>query len=187
MNREALILWLDELTIEDIPVAGGKNASLGEMIKNLSPLGINIPYGFVVTSTAYYRFLDHNKLRERIREILSGLDINDVKDLSRRGYQIRELIKGGEFPPELSELVKDYYNRLSERYRTHAVDVAVRSSATAEDLPDASFAGQQETYLNVVGAENVLTAIRNCFASLFTDRAISYRESFGFDHFNVGI
>jgi len=165
MNRNALVLWLDELTIEDIPVAGGKNASLGEMIRNLSPLGINIPYGFVVTSTAYYKFLDHNKLREKIKEILRDLRVDDVTDLSRRGYQIREL----------------------ERYGTHAVDVAVRSSATAEDLPDASFAGQQETYLNVVGAENVLTAIRNCFASLFTDRAISYRESFGFDHFNVGI
>ncbi len=187
MNRDALVLWLDELTIEDIPVAGGKNASLGEMIRNLSPLGINIPYGFVVTSTAYYRFLDHNRLREKIKEILRDLKVDDVTDLSRRGYQIRELIKGGEFPPELSELVKRYYNELSEKYGTHAVDVAVRSSATAEDLPDASFAGQQETYLNVVGAENVLTAIRNCFASLFTDRAISYRESFGFDHFNVGI
>jgi pyruvate,water dikinase len=187
MNKEALVLWLDELTIEDIPIAGGKNASLGEMIKNLSPMGINIPYGFVVTSYAYYKFLDFNNLRERIREALRGLDVNDVSDLAKRGYTVRELIKGGEFPPELEELVKDYYNKLSEKYRTHAVDVAVRSSATAEDLPDASFAGQQETYLNVVGAENVLTAIKNCFASLFTDRAISYRESFGFDHFNVGI
>ncbi len=187
MNKDALVLWLDELTIEDIPIAGGKNASLGEMIKNLSPLGINIPYGFVVTSTAYYRFLDYNNLRDKIKEALQGLDVNDVADLSRRGYQVRELIKGGEFPPEFEDLVKKYYNKLSERYGTHAVDVAVRSSATAEDLPDASFAGQQETFLNVVGAENVLTAIKNCFASLFTDRAISYRESFGFDHFNIGI
>ncbi len=187
MKREALVMWLDELTIEDIPIAGGKNASLGEMIKNLSPLGINIPYGFVATSTAYYRFIEFNNLREKINEILRGLDVNDVADLSRRGYQIRELIKGGKFPPEFEELIKDYYHKLSERYGTHAVDVAVRSSATAEDLPEASFAGQQETYLNVVGAENVLTAIKNCFASLFTDRAISYRESFGFDHFNIGI
>ena len=187
MKRDALLLWLDELTIEDIPVAGGKNASLGEMIKNLSPLGINIPYGFVVTSNAYYKFLDYNNLRDKIRDILKGLDVKDVSDLARRGYAVRELIKGGEFPPELEEQIKEYYNELSKRYETHAVDVAVRSSATAEDLPDASFAGQQETYLNVVGAENVLTAIKNCFASLFTDRAISYRESFGFDHFNVGI
>ncbi len=187
MHRDSMVVWLDELSIEDIPVAGGKNASLGEMIKNLGPLGINIPYGFVVTSNAYYSFLEYNNLRERIREVLSGLDVNDIADLARRGYTVRELIKGGEFPPELERLIKDFYGKLSEKYNTHAVDVAVRSSATAEDLPDASFAGQQETYLNVVGAENVLTAIKNCFASLFTDRAISYRESFGFDHFNVGI
>ena len=187
MSADSLVLWLDELTIEDIPIAGGKNASLGEMIKNLGSLGINIPYGFVVTSTAYYKFIEFNNLREKIREALEGVDVNDVSDLSKRGYAVRELIKGGEFPPDLEELVKEYYNKLSERYSTHAVDVAVRSSATAEDLPDASFAGQQETYLNVVGAENVLTAIKNCFASLFTDRAISYRETFNFDHFEVGI
>jgi len=182
-----LVMWLDELTIDDISIAGGKNASLGEMIKNLSPLGINIPYGFVVTSKAYYRFIEYNGLDSAIRTALEGLDVSNVADLSKRGYQVRELIKGGEFPPDLEELIKEYYHRLSEKYSTHAVDVAVRSSATAEDLPDASFAGQQETYLNVVGAENVLTAIKNCFASLFTDRAISYRESFGFDHFKVGI
>ncbi len=187
MKKDAYVLWLDELTIEDIPIAGGKNASLGEMIKSLSPLGINIPYGFVVTSTAYYRFLEFNNLREKIREALEGLDVNNLADLAKRAYRVRELIKGGEFPPEMEDLIKEYYEKLSEKYGTHAVDVAVRSSATAEDLPDASFAGQQETYLNVVGSENVLTAIRNCFASLFTDRAISYRESFGFDHFNVGI
>ncbi len=187
MSKDSLVLWLDELTIEDIPIAGGKNASLGEMIKSLSPLGINIPYGFVVTSTAYYRFIEHNNLREKIKEALQGLNVDDVSDLAKRGYTVRELIKGGDFPPELEGAIKKYYNELSQRYGTHAVDVAVRSSATAEDLPDASFAGQQETYLNVVGAENVLTAIKNCFASLFTDRAISYRESFGFDHFNVGI
>jgi pyruvate,water dikinase len=180
-------MWLDELTIDDISIAGGKNASLGEMIKNLSSLGINIPYGFVVTSKAYYRFIEYNGLDSAIRTALEGLDVKDVADLSRRGYEVRELIKGGEFPPDLEELIKEYYHRLSAKYSTHAVDVAVRSSATAEDLPDASFAGQQETYLNVVGAENVLTAIKNCFASLFTDRAISYRESFGFDHFKVGI
>ena len=182
-----LVMWLDELTIDDISIAGGKNASLGEMIKNLSPLGINIPYGFVVTSKAYYRFIEYNGLDSAIRTALEGLDVKNVSDLSKRGYQVRELIKGGEFPPDLEDLIKEYYHNLSEKYSTHAVDVAVRSSATAEDLPDASFAGQQETYLNVVGAENVLTAIKNCFASLFTDRAISYRESFGFDHFKVGI
>ncbi|QWK19144.1 MAG: pyruvate, water dikinase [Hydrogenobacter thermophilus] len=181
------LVWLDEVSIEDIPLVGGKNASLGEMIKNLSQLGINIPYGFVVTSEAYYEFVRYNQLEEEIKSILKGLNTSNVEDLARRGHQIRELIRGGEFPKEVEDLIKEYYSKLSERYRSFAVDVAVRSSATAEDLPHASFAGQQETYLNVVGAENVLTAIKNGFASLFTDRAISYRESFGFDHFKVGI
>ena len=181
------LVWLDEVSIEDIPLVGGKNASLGEMIKNLSQLGINIPYGFVVTSEAYYEFVRYNQLEEEIKSILKGLDTSNVEDLARRGHQIRELIRGGEFPKEVEDLIKEYYSKLSERYGSFAVDVAVRSSATAEDLPHASFAGQQETYLNVVGAENVLTAIKNGFASLFTDRAISYRESFGFDHFKVGI
>ncbi len=181
------LVWLDEVGIEDIPLVGGKNASLGEMIRNLSSLGVNVPYGFVVTSECYYEFLRYNRLEEEIRKILKGLDPKNVEDLARRGHQIRELIKGGDFPKEIEEGIKEYYQKLSERYGSFAVDVAVRSSATAEDLPHASFAGQQETYLNVVGAENVLTAVKNGFASLFTDRAISYRESFGFDHFKVGI
>ncbi|NPA32182.1 MAG: pyruvate, water dikinase [Aquificae bacterium] len=186
-KSKALLLWLDEVTIEDIPIAGGKNASLGEMIRNLSPLGVKIPYGYVVTANAYYYFLDYNNLRDKIKKILEGLNTDDIKDLQKRGHEVRELIRGGEFPPDLEKAIKEYYRKLSEKYNTHAVDVAVRSSATAEDLPDASFAGQQETYLNVVGAENVLVAIKNCFASLFTDRAIVYRERFGFDHFKVGI
>ncbi len=186
-SERSLVLWLDEVTIDDIPIAGGKNASLGEMIRNLAPLGVKIPYGYVVTSQAYYYFLNYNNLREKIKKILEGLNTDDIKDLQKRGYEIRELIKGGSFPPDLEEKIKEYYHKLSEKYGTHAVDVAVRSSATAEDLPEASFAGQQETFLNVVGAENVLIAIKNCFASLFTDRAIVYRERFGFDHFKVGI
>ncbi|MFN3870620.1 MAG: pyruvate, water dikinase [Aquificaceae bacterium] len=181
------LVWLDEVGIEDIALVGGKNASLGEMIRNLSSLGVNVPYGFVVTSEAYYEFIRYNKLEEEIRKVLKGLDPSKVEDLARRGHQVRELIKGGDFPREMEEGIKEYYQKLSERYGSFAIDVAVRSSATAEDLPHASFAGQQETYLNVVGAENVLTAVKNGFASLFTDRAISYRESFGFDHFKVGI
>jgi len=184
---ERYLVWLDEVGIEDLPLVGGKNASLGEMIRNLSSLGINIPYGFVVTSEAYYEFLRYNKLEEEIKKILKGLDTKNIEDLAKRGHQVRELIRGGEFPSHIEELIKEYYAKLSEKYGSFAVDVAVRSSATAEDLPHASFAGQQETYLNVVGAENVLTAIKNGFASLFTDRAISYRESFGFDHFKVGV
>ncbi len=181
------LVWLDEVGIKDISLVGGKNASLGEMIKNLSSLGINIPYGFVITSEAYYEFIKYNKLEEEIKKILKGLDTNNIEDLSKRGHQVRELIRGGEFPSHIEELIKGYYEKLSGMYKAFAVDVAVRSSATAEDLPHASFAGQQETYLNVVGAENVLTAIKNGFASLFTDRAISYRESLGFDHFKIGI
>ncbi|MCS6998860.1 MAG: pyruvate, water dikinase [Aquificaceae bacterium] len=181
------LVWLDEVGIEDIPLVGGKNASLGEMIRNLSSLGVNVPYGFVVTSEAYYQYIRHNHLEEEIKALLRGLDPKNVEDLARRGHQVRELIKGGEFPKEIEEGIKEYYKKLSEGYGSFAVDVAVRSSATAEDLPHASFAGQQETYLNVVGAENVLTAVKNGFASLFTDRAISYRESFHFDHFRVGI
>jgi len=187
MDKEPLVLWLSDVTIEDIPLVGGKNASLGEMIRNLSPMGINIPDGFVVTSKAYEKFIEFNNLRKKISDILETIDYDDVTSLHQKAYLIRELIKGGEFPPELEELVKEYYSELSRKYGMHAADVAVRSSATAEDLPDASFAGQQETYLNVVGAENVLTAIKRCFASLFTERAISYRKSFGFDSFSVGI
>ncbi len=183
----AFLVWLDEVGIEDISLVGGKNASLGEMIRNLYSLGVNVPYGFVVTSEAYYEFIRYNRLEGEIKKILQGLDPKNVEDLARRGHLIRELIKGGEFPREIEEGIKDYYQKLSERYGSFAIDVAVRSSATAEDLPHASFAGQQETYLNVVGAENVLTAVKNGFASLFTDRAISYRESFNFDHFKVGI
>ncbi len=187
MDKGSLVLWLSDVTIEDIPLVGGKNASLGEMIRNLSPMGINIPDGFVVTSKAYEKFIEFNNLKKKIGDILETINYDDVADLHRKAYLIRELIKGGEFPPDLEELIKEYYSKLSEKYGMHAADVAVRSSATAEDLPDASFAGQQETYLNVVGAENVLTAIKKCFASLFTDRAISYRKSFGFDSFSVGI
>ncbi|WP_457641524.1 phosphoenolpyruvate synthase [Persephonella sp.] len=187
MSKNKLVLWLNEVSIEDVELVGGKNASLGEMIKGLSPRGIKIPMGFVVTAEAYRHFIRHNKLEEKIKEALQGLDPNDVFDLQKRGLTVREMIKGGEFPEDLKKLIIEYYDKLSKMYKQHRVDVAVRSSATAEDLPDASFAGQQETYLNIKGDETLLTAIRNCFASLFTDRAISYRESFGFDHFAIGL
>ncbi len=184
---EKLVLWLEEVGIEDVPLVGGKNASLGEMKRALSPKGINIPDAFIVTANAYRYFLDYNGLVGRIRKILEGLNINDIDDLSRRAEKIRELISNGKFPKDLENLIKEYYFELSERYNTENVDVAVRSSATAEDLPEASFAGQQETFLNIRGIENLINAIKNCFASLFTDRAISYREAFGFDHFKVAL
>ncbi len=187
MSKNKLVVWLDEVGIEDVELVGGKNASLGEMIKGLSPKGIKIPMGFVVTAEAYRYFIKYNKLSEKIKEALKGLDPNDVFDLQKRGLTVREMIKGGEFPEDLKNMIVEHYEKLSEMYKRHRVDVAVRSSATAEDLPDASFAGQQETYLNIKGDETLLTAIKNCFASLFTDRAISYRESFGFDHFAIGL
>ncbi len=184
---EKLVLWLEEVGIKDVPLVGGKNASLGEMKKHLEPKGVKIPDGFVITANAYRYFIQFNNLEEKIREILKGLNTNDIEDLHTRGEKIRELIKSGKFPQELKELIKKYYKELSLKFKTENVDVAVRSSATAEDLPNASFAGQQETYLNVRGIENLLNAVKRCFASLFTDRAISYRENFGFDHFKVAL
>jgi len=185
--KKPLVLWLNEVGMENIELVGGKNASLGEMIRGLSSQGIKVPMGFVITAEAYRYFIDHNKLKEKIREILEGLDPNDIEDLRRRGLKVRDLIKGGEFPDDLKEQIIKYYEELSKMYNQYRADVAVRSSSTAEDLPDASFAGQQETYLNIKGDEPLLTAVKNCFASLFTDRAISYRESFGFDHFSIGL
>ena len=186
-EKKPLVLWLNEVGIEEIELVGGKNASLGEMIKGLTEKGIKVPMGFVITSEAYRYFIKHNNLDEKIKETLKGLDLNDVEDLRKRGLKIRELIKGGKFPEDLREAIIEYYKDLSKMYDQYRVDVAVRSSATAEDLPDASFAGQQETYLNIKGDETLLNAVKNCFASLFTDRAISYRESLGFDHFSIGL
>ena len=186
MTRK-LLLWLEEVGIEDVSLVGGKNASLGEMIKALSPKGVNIPEGFVITAESYKYFISYNGLDEKIREILKGLNVSDIDDLHNRGERIRNLIKNGKFPEDLKEAIVKYYRELSKRFNAEEIDVAVRSSATAEDLPDASFAGQQETFLNVRGVENLLNAVKRCFASLFTDRAISYRESFGFDHFKVAL
>ncbi len=184
---ERLVVWLDEVGIEDIPIVGGKNASLGEMIKHLSPKGIRIPYGFVVTAEAYRYFVSYNRLDKKIRDILDRMDISKVKELEKGSKEIRNLIKSGRFPEDLKRQITEAYQKLSERYGVENVDVAVRSSAVAEDLPNASFAGQQETYLNVRGVCKVLDAIRKCFASLFTERAISYRERFGFDHFKIAL
>lgn len=187
MKDKRLVMWLNEVGMEDIELVGGKNASLGEMIKGLSSIGIKVPMGFVVTSAAYWHFVDYNNLRDKIKEILAGLDPNNIEDLAKRGLTIRELIKGGQFPEDLKNEILKAYEELSKMYGQFRVDVAVRSSATAEDLPNASFAGQQDTYLNIKGDETLLSAIKSCFASLFTDRAISYRESFKFDHFAIGL
>jgi pyruvate, water dikinase len=181
------ILPLGQVGINDIDRVGGKNASLGEMLQYLTPLGINIPNGFVITVAAYRKFLQDNNLEQSIKDIVNAIDYNDIESLRRGGLQVRQLIKNSRFPKDLSELVIQAYTALSAQYNQEATDVAVRSSATAEDLPDASFAGQQETYLNVRGVASLVDAVRNCFASLFTDRAISYRHGFGYDHFNIGL
>lgn len=180
-------LGLEEVTLESLEQVGGKNASLGEMIRNLAPLGINIPSGFAITVEAYREFLRHNNLDDQIHKILDTLDVDNLIALRKGGMQIRQVIRNGKFPLAMEEEIKKRYAELSSRYEQEATDVAVRSSATAEDLPDTSFAGQQETFLNVRGPEGILEAVRNCFASLFTDRAISYRTHFKFDHFLVGI
>ena len=184
-KAKKFILWFDEINADDVPLVGGKNASLGEMYNELTRKGVNIPYGFAVTAYAYDYFVEKTGIKSKIRDLLEGLDTRNVDDLAKRGRQIRELFLNADFPEELKKAIVEAYNKLSEHYNTNDVDVAVRSSATAEDLPDASFAGQQETYLNVVGVENLLEACKKCFASLFTDRAISYRVDKGFDHFKV--
>ncbi|WP_457569324.1 phosphoenolpyruvate synthase [Desulfurobacterium sp.] len=184
-NRD--VLWLRDVTLKDVHLVGGKNASLGEMLNALSSKGINVPDGFVVTANAYFRFVDFNNLRKKIEEVIASINVKDVEDLQRKAGVIRALIREGKFPEEMEREILSYYRALGEKYNMENVDVAVRSSATAEDLPDASFAGQQDTYLNIRGESALLDAVKRCFASLFTARAISYRESFGFDHFKVGI
>jgi pyruvate,water dikinase len=181
------IKWFAELTIDDVPKVGGKNASLGEMIRELTPAGIQVPDGFAVTADAYRAFLRYNELDNQIADILRGLKTEDVNDLMQRTGQIRRLILRGEFPPEMEAEIVAAYQALSQRYQMKSADVAVRSSATAEDLPTASFAGQQETYLNVHGEAMLLESVTKCFASLFTPRATSYRVDMGFDHHQVGL
>ncbi|MBN4001344.1 phosphoenolpyruvate synthase [Nostoc sp. LPT] len=185
-QERSLILWFDEIGIADIPVVGGKNASLGEMIQQLTPKGINVPTGFATTAYAYRHFIQSAGLEAKLRKLFADLDVEDVKNLRERGKKARSLLIHTPFPVELREAIATAYHSLCERYHADT-DVAVRSSATAEDLPDASFAGQQETYLNVVGVEGVLAACHKCFASLFTDRAISYRHTKGFNHFSIAL
>lgn len=175
-----------KLTIDDVPEVGGKNASLGEMIRTLSPKGVNIPGGFATTAQAFRYFLEKNKLDLFIKETLKGLNTHNLRQLQKKGKAIREAIQKAPFPKDFEEEVIRAYRDLEHTY-FYDVDVAVRSSATAEDLPGASFAGQQETYLNIVGKEALLGAVKKCYASLFTDRAISYRQDKGFDHLKVAL
>ena len=178
---------LSKVKLADIDLVGGKNASLGEMIGNISSLGVNIPDGFAITVHAYYQFIKFNNLEKTIYSLINNINKNDLISLRKMGLEIRENIRNGEWPEDLKKEIIIKYTKLSQQYGSDITDVAVRSSATAEDLPDASFAGQQETYLNVRGPQQILNSVRNCFASLFTDRAISYRNNFGFDHFSIGL
>ena len=185
-DHPSSILWFEEIGIDDVPRVGGKNASLGEMVRGLNARGVKVPNGFAVTAEAYRGFLREARLDQIIREMLEGLDTRDLENLRRRGLKIRQAIVSANLPKELEQAITDAYDRLNDQ--THGLlDVAVRSSATAEDLPDASFAGQQETYLNVQGHRALLEACKRCFASLFTDRAISYRADKGFDHLKIAL
>src|SRR5690554_30478 len=185
MTQNPFIVDLKEVDLSMIDTVGGKNASLGEMIQNLSNRGIDVPGGFVITVHAFNKYIEHNELRERIDEVLDKLDHADIVALRRAGSNIRRMVSDGVFSPELQEEIKQRYIALSKLYGGEGTDVAVRSSATAEDLPDASFAGQQETFLNVRGTQALLNSVKSCFASLYNDRAISYRQARNFDHNEV--
>ena len=180
------ILWFDELGLDDVPRVGGKNASLGEMRRALTPRGIPVPDGFATTADAYRAFLRTAGLDHVVDEALRGVDVEDVGRLQAAGLRIRSAILASELPDDLTGAVREAYKRLETEYGSHC-DVAVRSSATAEDLPEASFAGQQESYLNIHGEAMLLDAVRRCYASLFTDRAIVYRAHRGFDHRQVAL
>ena len=185
-KENKFILRFDEIGIEDVPYVGGKNASLGEMYRNLVPKGVNIPNGFAITAYAYRYLLKETWADKKIKEILSDLDTSDMDNLAQRRARVRSLIKSLEFPEDLTKAIIESYKKMEKIYWKN-VDVAVRSSATAEDLPDASFAGQQDTYLNIFGYESIIDACKRCFASLFTNRAISYRQDKHFDHFSIAL
>jgi pyruvate,water dikinase len=183
--RIQFIKWFEEISIQDIPLVGGKNASLGEMFQRLTPQGINIPPGFAVTADAFSSLVAQSDISEKIYSMLSSLDTQDTSELAKVGHKIRAIIRNAGIPEEVAHEIRNAYAELCDRTGVAELDVAVRSSATAEDLPDASFAGQQESFLNVQGANDLMLACLNCFASLFTDRAISYRSTKGFEHEKV--
>ncbi|MFO7743969.1 MAG: PEP/pyruvate-binding domain-containing protein, partial [Psychroflexus sp.] len=180
------IRFFSDLSKEDIADVGGKNASLGEMISQLGPKGIRIPAGFATTAQAYWDYLEHNGLKEKLTNLLQKLDTKEFENLRETGKKARELILNGEFPDDLAQEIKDAYSQLKDKEDVLS-SVAVRSSATAEDLPEASFAGQHDSFLNIQGPEKTLKSCKKCFASLFTDRAIRYREHNGFEHMKVAL
>ncbi|WP_038865047.1 phosphoenolpyruvate synthase [Vibrio jasicida] len=178
-------LWFNGLSMDDVDKVGGKNASLGEMVSNLANVGVSVPNGFATTSYAFNQFLDHEGLDERIHQLLDELDVEDVEALRETGAKIRQWVLEAPFPADLEQDIRDNYKELTDNHPE--ISVAVRSSATAEDLPDASFAGQQETFLNVKGIDAVLEATKHVYASLFNDRAISYRVHQGFNHRGISL
>lgn len=183
-RSKALILWFDEIGIKDIPLVGGKNASLGEMLKS-KKARVEIPPGFAITAHAYQHFLEKAGALQHLKAALHGLDIKNSKALERAGKKARKIIMDSELPADLQNAIAGAYRKLCKQYKVENLDVAVRSSATAEDLPSASFAGQQQSFLHISSLPQLLTACKSCFASLFTNRAIVYREENHFDHFNV--
>ena len=183
-KAQKYILWFDETVIEDVPLVGGKNASLGEMIQKT---GVPVPYGFSLTAHAYRYFVKANNLEQFLKDTLEGLKPGDTRGLAERGSKIRRKITDSELPSALKDAITKAYEELGKKINDPKPDCAVRSSATAEDLPDASFAGQQETFLHVKGIDQILKATMSCIASLFTDRAIHYRMDKGFDHFTVAL
>ena len=185
-KTQNFVKWYKEVGIADVPSVGGKNAALGEMYSNLVSLGVNIPDGFALTADAYRYFFKKTGLDEKIKKILADLDTRNIKNLQVHGKKVREAILESNLPQNLQDAIAKSYKELCEKYGENR-EVAVRSSATAEDLPGASFAGQQETYLNIHGVENILVATKKCIASLFTDRAISYRADKGFSHFDTAL
>jgi pyruvate,water dikinase len=186
MTEFSHIMWFRDIGLNDLPLVGGKNASLGEMIGNLADLDIKVPDGFAVTAEAYRFFLRETGLDKEITGLLANLDADNIDSLTTVGHKVRRAIRRAELPDGLEQAIRTAYAQMERQYGPDC-DVAVRSSATAEDLPDASFAGQQETYLNIRGADDLLFACRNCFASLFTNRAMSYRVHHGFDHMAVAL
>ena len=184
---DELVLWLDQLRMSDLPQVGGKNSSLGEMIGNLSALGVSVPGGFATTSHAFQQFIAQSGLAQRIQDRLDGLDTEDTHALNAAGDEIRRWIVETPFIPALETAVREAYAKLCADAGSDDIAVAVRSSATAEDLPDASFAGQQETFLNVRGADDVIVRMKDVFASLYNDRAIAYRVHHGFKHEDVSL
>lgn len=190
MNRKQkegqFILWFDQISVDDVDLVGGKNASLGEMYSQLTQKGISVPNGFAITSKGYWDFINSNRLAQQIDQLVNSIDLDNLNDLAEKGHKIREMIRNASFPEHLREAIVEAYKHLCIQYGKDA-DVAVRSSATAEDLADASFAGQQETYLNIRGDDMLLNSIKNCFASLFTNRAIVYRANKGFNSSSIAL